>query len=358
MKSDLATIDRVVNAELDRRHDRAKQSLTDADRKQAKAASTRYIAGLEVMDEEAEKAALDKMIADRRAEIASFRKARGIIEAAFAAVGVTPLAVVPTSVWAALCVRAGLFRMAPDASGRVGLARSAFDGFKALRPKDGGYAYEAETLAHDDWPSWLLRLMPNHSSWDSISGSGAFAATLVLPLPPADVAQTLVKASKAVVGGPAGVYHPGTDTVSIGPMPATLRVAAVAEAIRFKETPSQMFRQEMATRAAEEARAKALRNDPIVYAEHGGATAVLAQFGEFPIEQALVDAVVASDELIPRKPDKVQVTFGHAVFNPDSAYLSMLRQLEAEAKVRDSAFRQNAIGQGLIGLMNPGRLLG
>lgn len=70
-----------------------------------------------------------------------------------------------------------------------------------------------------------------------------------------------------------------------------LNVAAVPEAIRFDQSISSIFFSHVIEQVRYE---EALRRDPIVYVEQSPATAILAQFGDFPIERELVDRVVAA----------------------------------------------------------------
>jgi hypothetical protein len=103
---------------------------------------------------------------------------------------------------------------------------------------------------------------------------------VTLPLPPANVVDILLKAERAQV---------------------KMRVAAVPEAVTLAQSPRQLIANGLRSEweadalARREARARAWRefvNDPIIYVVHGSAVAVIAQFGNFPIEQRIVDEVV------------------------------------------------------------------
>jgi hypothetical protein len=94
-----------------------------------------------------------------------------------------------------------------------------------------------------------------------------------LPTPPEDVVETLKKI--AVLPG--------------------IKVAAEPGAVGFSKSPTEIIaermREEWEEEAREAARIRAL--DPIIYLEEGPAVAIVAQFGDFPMEKALVDAVVS-----------------------------------------------------------------
>lgn len=271
MKSSLAyiddTLDRAVKVE------KAAPRISDAERKKAAAESTKVVAGFHLKDEAAERKALDAMIEGRRGKLVKFIEDREAARAKLRALDITPLAIVPLSAWDALCRRAGLFLLWTDERGQINVSRDAFKGY--------GDAAEFAKVCKKNWPSVLDKLFPDRT----VPGGNHIRATLVMPQPPADVAGTLIKASGLA-----------------------LKVAAVAEAIGFKETPAQLYRNELAKREEEIRYQEWLRNDPIIYHEYGTAAAVIAQFGDFPIEKQIVDAVAASDDLIPVERAKAAVS--------------------------------------------------
>lgn len=109
-------------------------------------------------------------------------------------------------------------------------------------------------------------------------GGNSYPTQLRLPDPPKDVCETLLKASTARL---------------------SIQIAAVPEAISFNPSLKAIVYATQAKRKAEEAieaaRLSALRADPIVYIERNGVIAVIAQFGDFPIEQALIDKLVSQE---------------------------------------------------------------
>lgn len=283
MRTDLAVIDHTV--------DKALTALTEniihtPDQKVAAAKAARTIvAGFQVHDDEAEKTYLDNLIAGKRKAVETFRADRKKVRDELSVLGLTPLAVVPTVAWEAICIQAGLFLLAPDARGQVKLNRNGF-----IPVTDRLNTQAKREAAILDWVKhnyvgFLKAMLPGQR--EPVHQS--MIATLVLPQPPEDVAKTLLKARKR-----------------------NLKVAAVAEAISFAETPVQLYRAEIARQDAERAMLEAIRRDPIIYTEEGTASAIIAQFGDFPIEQEVVEFVINSDNLISEKPTLAEVTTGGA----------------------------------------------
>ncbi len=267
MKTNLAYIDEAMDRAVEAEH--ATPTVPKVARDDAAKQARKLIGGFRVHDGVAERKALDDMIAKRLAALDKFRTDRTAIRDALGKLGVTPLAVCPTGAWWKICKDAGLFVLSPDKEGRVGIASNWHEGVKkpdSLKP--------AELLA---------KFFP-----DGISMDSTHKATLILPDPPADVADILCKVQGL-----------------------KLTVAAVGEAIRFGEKPSELVKanahpkDQWAQAQGYEDYQDWLKRDPIIFTEHGDATAIVAQFGDFPIEKTVVDAVVASDSLISTKPTMI-----------------------------------------------------
>ncbi len=194
-----------------------------------------------------------------------------------AALPTPPLAVLPRQAWDALCMAAGLFRLDVASDGTIPIDDDAFEGFSTPgRGFRAAHKLNLEHYAATDWPGMLLRMMPGYRT---VSPRDTWLrAHVVLPQPPPEVVATLLAASAA------GLH---------------LLTAAVPDAIQFRETITDMRDRITALRAAEAARIAA---DPIVYTEHGSATAILAQFGDFPVEREILDAVCATDNLLSSAP--------------------------------------------------------
>ena len=228
-------------------------------------AAARVVAGFHLKDASAEEKAVAEAAEAHRAAVETFRADRAAALAVCIDHGIKPLAVIPTLTWGHVCEAAGLFRLHPESDGTVRFDPRAFFDIRDERRMSG--ADQVEWLAANRRKDFLRRMFP-----DGVSQEGGLGATLVMPIPPADVADVLLKAR-------------GLD----------LKVATVAEAISFKETPSQLYRK---ARSYEEAVARALRDDPIIYFEQGAAAAILAQFGDFPIEREIVARVLEAEILM------------------------------------------------------------
>lgn len=286
MKTNFAYIDDVMDRAITAEFDQPK--IPEADRATANKQAKKLIGGFRVHDHDAERKSLDGMIAKRRAGIEKFRADRSAIRDRLAAVGVTPLAVCPTGAWFKICRDAGLFVLTPDNQNRIHVSRKAFEGYTGKSAEKN-----IDKYAETHWPEMISLMFPEGRSL----GEGV-KATLILPDPPADVAETLVKAQAF-----------------------TLTVAAVADAIRLAEKPSDLMKAANTNPkdlwAQEQGYADYadwVKRDPIIFTEHESATAILAQFGEFPIEQKVVDAIVASDTLLADKPNLGRETVSTSPF--------------------------------------------
>lgn len=266
-----SVMDKAVEAQM------ANPRLSDKEKQEAATKSRKLIAGFRVQDEEAEKNHLDAMVAQRRKALTKFIDDRKIVREKLQARGITPLAVCPTEAWDQICIKAGLFILSPDTNNKVSFNHSALIA-----------RYNVKTFAKEierNWGGFLRTIFPNQLAKAS---QGYYNLTVQLPDPPADVAKTLVKAHGL-----------------------KMRTAAVAEAISFVENPGQIWAAASANEKDLWARAQGyadyadwVKRDPIVFHDHGTATAIIAQFGEFPIEKEVVDAVVGLDDLVS---DKLEV---------------------------------------------------
>lgn len=323
MQTSLAYIDDVMDRAV--AAEAKTPTIAEKDRTAANKKAKKVIGGFRVHDEGAERKALDDAIAARRGKIDQFRNDRVAVRATLSQLGVKPLAVCPTGAWFNICRETGLFILSPDKDARVGISRNAF--------KDYNEKKIDEQVAQD-WGAYLKRLFPDLRCLPSSD----LKATLILPDPPADVADVLCKVQAL-----------------------KLTVAAVGDAIRLAEKPSEL-RSKANTNPKDlwaqaqgyEDYADWIKRDPIIFTEHGAATAIVAQFGDFPIEKQVVDAAVASDALLIDKPSAVQEMVDLATFDgPDSAWhTSMLQQMHIEQR-RAMEMQRAMMGRGLL---NTGRL--
>lgn len=321
MQTDLATIDRVIDKRV--AEYAAKPTVSEESAGRARAAGTKKIAGFDVFDAEAERKFLDDMIAKRRAAIEQYRIDRQALRTALGTAGITPLAICPVRSWHAICAAAGLYVLAPDRGGNVlintdfiALPRPSTPTVYRSTSWTGLFDYPSAAVDHaaarQEHIARLDRLFPNRCEPDPHRTPFWGWAKLVLPSAPADVAQILVKAQKF-----------------------PLKMAAVADAIGFTEEPAAMWdrirgeRREAARRAATpftdawaQARGYAdmedwRRRDPIVFTEAGTAAAVIAQFGDFPIEIEAVEKAMATDDLIGPVASVASMSPSHPLANVD-----------------------------------------
>lgn len=292
MKASLAYIDDVMDKEIESRHKGA-ASFTDEDHSKAKEAGTRSISGFPVFDEAKEKQYLDDLIASRRKLIDTFISDRKIMRDKLSRRGITPLAILPTDAWNAICDQTELFQLNPSPTGGVRIPyhgvsdwvvetsetkRNMFGGKFTAKSYDlrKGSAEAINYFARENKKEFLKKL------FDGLVAHGGSDANVVLPTPPADVVAILIKAEGL-----------------------SLKIAAEADAINFDKAPSEIVKS-LVDKMEAEARIKERHDaDPIVYCEEGTATAVIAQFGDFPVEKMVVDTVVKAGDLIKEKPSHV-----------------------------------------------------
>lgn len=261
----------------------------------------------------------------------SYRQSSELLRENLTSVGITPLAVLPKAWWREMVAAKGLYDLSPNAEGRVGVyARDEAE--QASRPRYGvvlmlgistlvfaAAAASLPTFVHwglyiplfvvssmatfiilavthnDDNNNLMARFTSRVTAWMHVmctggnekamkrmlrrgSGGATDQVAIRLPDPPSEVAATLKKTRS---------------------LRYTLNVAVEPGAVAFAETPASIIalqiRRENAERAREAAleRARLAALDPIIYVEEGSAVAIIAQFGDFPLEKELVDRVVA-----------------------------------------------------------------
>jgi hypothetical protein len=243
--------------------------------------------------------------------------------------GVTPLAIVPSAFWHNLCQKAGLIRLTPhndtvhvsnhdvtqQAWHQASLPNKIYSfvvGSPILKaslfacliswmlfyafPNEGMAilailmtcvslvtivisAYEAgdSDLEPRHMKTVLRKAIKSHTKTGTLpvllwpEGKATRNGTnlrIALPQPPVDVQKKLRAAAKTKMD---------------------LHVAAVPEAIGFKDDVAAVLLN------AEQKRQEAIveaKRDPIIFLEDGDAVAIVAQFGDFPIEQAVVEEAI------------------------------------------------------------------
>lgn len=270
MKTDFAYIDDVVE-----RSTKKEPPVSTKERADAAQQAKKIIGGFRVKDDKAERDNLDAIVARKRSGIEMFLQHRTMAREELGKYGVKPMAIVPTKSWERICYDTGLYIMAPNSQGQIGYEPAG------LVPYAKWSEHAITKKAKLEWDWFLDAMFPKRKSLPNINY--AHKATLVLPDPPEAVAAILCKAQK------------------LG-----LKVAAVAEAISFVETPSEIVKRSNVSAKDLWAQARGyadhadwVKRDPIVTAEYGSATAIIAQFGDFPIEKEVVDAVLATYDLLP-----------------------------------------------------------
>jgi hypothetical protein len=282
-------IDKCVDTAVLER-DGAKNDISPMKRQAIKEQSRRSVAGFRVADEEMEKRLLDEQIKAQRAALDKFIFDRRVMRDTLDKAGISPLTILPRQAWDNICKQTHLFRLNPNNRGKVAIARGCWEGrvsgsFTKPISKWTEEAFEWAQTVPEVWRELLYKMWPYGvaESAQAVNGGSFYQSslqevTILLPTPPDDVVEILLKADK-------------------GSIP--VKVAAVAEAIGFKERLVTLKDGAVKHYADEDARIKRLMEEPFIYSEHESATAILAQFGEFPIEKAVVDAVVAAKDFIP-----------------------------------------------------------
>src|SRR5271155_5860490 len=209
MKTSFDYIDDVVEQST-----KVEPKLSDKERGDAEKTAKKIIGGFRVKDDKAEKDALDAMVTRKRSGVSMFLQHRTMAKDDLAKVGIKPMAVVPTTSWKRICLDTGLYILVPNAQGQIAYDATSV---QAL----AGSIRNIDKKAKEDWKWFLNAMFPDRTSLDL---SAYYKATLILPDPPEDVAAILCKAQKI-----------------------SLKVAAVAEAISFVETPSEIVKRSSVT---------------------------------------------------------------------------------------------------------------
>lgn len=265
-------------------------------------------------------------------QISEYRRLAAELRVKLMEAGVVPLAILPAKAWYELCDRSGLYLLFPNKHGGVALnsdvvqrlraesatlvdwcvgvvvgflvtaasyaslsyssmdasvlatmalalgALAMWVGVRAscVLLKDRRFARNArDYLASRSWAEVLADLAPSRRIY---GGNDWHQTKLELPAPPVSVAEILIRAQR---GG------------------LTLRIAAEADAVSFQGGVEKMLGDEYRRMLRAE---EAIRRDPIVFIDYGGkqatyvdnsaVIAVIAQFGDFPIEQKVLNEVV------------------------------------------------------------------
>lgn len=288
MESNLATIDRTFHdlalAEKD------EPRVSDKIKADAEKASKSVIAGFDITNEDARKGHIEKARETRRSNVIKYLEKRSNFTGELNKLGVEPMAVLPSLAWVKLWKDAGLFYVSTT-TGNVQCRYAITSGEMAYgwmnRKFDRNYSKNAAAIEQHrldvanryvktkKWPDILDEFATDKCFYE---GSNA---RIILPQAPADVIQTLIKVK------------------ALAP-----KTVAVPEAISFAGGAEQVIADMHKGANAKDDWARAqgyadykewMRLDPIVFVEKDGVTAIVGQFGDFPIEQQLVEKVSKED---------------------------------------------------------------
>jgi hypothetical protein len=317
-KTSLAQIDKAYNEVLTAQT----SGIPARIKQQADTAGIRSVSGFSVPDPEARTRVVNLHLEAMK----KYALTRATFVADLAKSEIPVLATLPVAAWNTICANTGLVQLGPSRTGQIGLdvsdASSKLE--KAASTKALILILCICTLASYvgvfllksseplDWAQWLIlgfmgglpgvlaagmltgmgvtdtletflfkrsvKQLGDRGLMKLVSFSGIGHRTqLKLPIPPADVCDSLLKADK--YGLP-------------------VKIAAMPEAISFNPPLTEIViadsEKRRAEAAAEQARIRAeWLADPIAYVERDGIVAIIAQFGEFPVEQALIDRLMA-----------------------------------------------------------------
>lgn len=356
MKSSLALIDDGIQAAI---AVETGEQLIDAAlaKKGVKPKRYQFIAGLRVPSNATEDAEIDPEAKARLGRIELYRRDRGEIEAKLKEAGVEPLAILPKRAWETICEQANLYCFTPKGETvranvsalitniendiestafktvfrrrLVGFVLGAalsiygwtqFSEWQLVGPAltslfalvcairaAGLYlgdtnvevdrrrqAHTTNVLQKITTASMRRRLQKMKRNktlfsllWpDRVDTLQGIAIAIALPDPPADVQQTLKSMLHTKLPLHLALV---SDAIGISDQLITMMTQSIRD--RGHE------RQE-ANRLQEERRRESIKNDPIVYMEHGSAIAIVAQYGNFPIEKQVVHQVMNSIHLV------------------------------------------------------------
>lgn len=281
-----------------------------------RAALPRIIAGFEVPDRKQSDGILEEAKKVRLKQVASYRKMKGELVSMLEERGVEPLACLPTKAFEMVCRQSQLYfvpkTMRTEVNPSHFLKWMSSSNDEASGPqrsatrinKGRGRTPELyfEEVGHEAVMRHLLTLKsdlqneseeqefqrrlaevrgvpyvtPEFSSQASPTDGKQY--DLVLPVPPEEVCETLLK-----------LHDFELRTVAVyGAMDFAGGVLPVLHQVRKDREDRERRIQE---------RIDWRLNDPIVYVNRGPVTAVVAQFGPFPIEQRIVDMIQATEFL-------------------------------------------------------------
>lgn len=308
----------------------------------------KVVAGIDVIDQAAHQNAASAYIDGLK----TYQRDADALKSKLDAAGVSRLAILPTQTWDTMCKEAGLYRFTPDAKGEVGASTAGISDLEAsIRSRLGIMPMAAMAAGAIFAAAATLYLMSGWAwGWQAVGAviaavvggqalgmiveSMFFVDKQVKPAKLAELEGKQVRKRFATQASTLAMLWPNRTEekgdfrikIRVPPAPADaqanlerahaaklqLSLAIVGEAIGFAADPAALLlkrrgeqyeqmaaeieRRRLAREAERAARAEAARlerlYDPIVTTSLGSATAVIVQYGEFPIEQAVVDRVL------------------------------------------------------------------
>ncbi|MGH7175349.1 MAG: hypothetical protein ACREGR_03255 [Minisyncoccia bacterium] len=311
----------------------------------------KVVAGIDVIDREAHESAIATFVGELKAYQQDADKLRTMLSDA----GVSHLAVLPSTAWNGMCEEAGLYRFSPDAAGRVVASNSVLNSIEMQATRKLGTRPLVALAGGAVLCAGAAFYLTQNMAWEWTATSVVFAAvvggfvsgrfveacffTKKLPDP-----ESLAIAEAGLLRKSFGTQALALATlwpkraeptagfrlkIRVPPAPADaqenlakahkagleLSLAVVGEAISFDEDPIGLLLKQRGDRyeqiaadiakrrAADQAERErkrreraaaweAFMSDPIVTTSLGRATAVIVQYGDFPIEQSVVDRVL------------------------------------------------------------------
>lgn len=267
--------------------------LTQADINNAKIASVQRVAGITLYNAEREKTFINGVHAQRVSRTQNYAADREKAIRRLQDRGVTPMAVLPTAAWKAICRNAGLYRLAPNDDGIVTVGTdktitNIADSCRALSWAGAAIATVVcggvALFAREPWVftgmpvAFIGALLGTHEvcvAWcrrlrflfpqGECGNYGHWHVRIELPEPPAEVAAVLAKVA--------------TLPVAVAVHPSAVRVSHDDLRNLIKASRTNL-------------------SDPIVYLREGQAVAVIAQYGDFGIERDAVEKAIDAGMVI------------------------------------------------------------
>jgi hypothetical protein len=307
MRSNLAEINTIVNDRISSGNDNLQFDETDI-----------CIGGFRVPDAKKREA----VMAQRKRQIDNYNETRSALEQKLAGLDVKPLAILPTKIWKRICEESGLYRFTPNAFSMVPVNTSFLKRFQFAAlilsiTLWGGIAageitriilFTKHASTINNVATFILlaatvvtvvvftNIEPN--GFIKVDGWITCQLTRILDWWPHKWVMKMFfpdreNVATSTVLAPIEFPTPPAKVVAILQRIASLRpsVAVVAEGFQFTAPPSKILRKQVENHTQRRIRAWAERPDPIIYVEHGHVTAIVAQFGDFPIEREIVQRV-------------------------------------------------------------------